>query len=176
LSFLTGANLLICIIFTHVNESITILNELFLFPAIFTNKLVYLSPYISIVGFLFFAYRIILKKETSLTGLAFLLLLGTQVPLALAFGLYFIFQHSFNAWEHMKSGLGLSSSSMFKKALPFTIGAFVLFAFILQMNKMSFLNEQVLFANFFVFLACISLPHIVLMHYFYKRDLSRQKG
>lgn len=176
LSFLTGANLLMCIIFTHINESIAIVNELVLLPPLHLNNWVYLAPYISMVGFLFFAYRIFLKKETSHIGLVFLLLLGTQVNLALAFGLYFIFQHSFNAWEHMKSRLGLSSTSMFKKALPFTIGAFVLLLFILQMNKINFLHEHALFANFFVFLACISLPHIVLMHSFYKKDLSRQKG
>jgi lycopene beta-cyclase len=53
LSFFTGASLLVCIIFTHVNESIAIINELFPFQSIYTSKLVYFSPYISIIGFLF---------------------------------------------------------------------------------------------------------------------------
>ena len=101
-------------------------------------------------------------------GLIFLLLMGSLVPLIAAFGLYFIVQHSINAWEHLKNGLSTNSISLYKKALPFTMGAVLLFMIIAMLNNsLRFENDKII-SSFFIFLACISLPHVFLMHNFYE--------
>jgi cell division protein FtsW (lipid II flippase) len=95
-----------------------------------------------------------------------LLAIGILVPLPLAFGLYFILQHSYNAWIHLQKGLKMNASQLYKKSAVFTLGALVLFiviAFFVRDTS----NLNAFWANFFVFIACISLPHFVLMHLFY---------
>jgi cell division protein FtsW (lipid II flippase) len=88
------------------------------------------------------------------------------VPLTLAFGLYFILQHSYNAWIHLQKGLNMNATQLYKKSAVFTLGALVLFVLIAFFVRDS-ANKHAFWANFFVFTACISLPHFVLMHLFY---------
>ena len=103
------------------------------------------------------------KSKQWMLLLAFLIL-SQWIPLVISFGIYFIFHHSLKGWKHLKKALGKSDLSLFKNALPFNIGAFVLFLFF-------FLNPEATFeANtsfFFVFISCISFPHIFCMHRFY---------
>ena len=52
-------------------------------------------------------------------GLAIALIgLTPWIPVLLSFGLYFIGQHSASGWHHLREGLGLSSKSLWMKALP----------------------------------------------------------
>jgi hypothetical protein len=83
------------------------------------------AVWIASISFLYILIQILLSKKHAHFGLLFLLLLGIKTPLILAFGLYFIFQHSLNAWGHLKHGLNLKMDgfTLYKKALPFTLSA-----------------------------------------------------
>lgn len=100
---------------------------------------------------------------------ACVLAIGTQLPLVSAFGLYFIGQHSINGWTHLKKGLNTNDVSLYKKAFPFTIAAFIMFAI-----AYGFVENNLLLnfstnweTVFFVFISCISFPHVVAMTRFY---------
>ena len=92
------------------------------------------------------------------------LALGTQLSLALSFGSYFILQHSLTGWNHLKYTEGWSHSAMYIKALPFTVGAIVLFLVFFQFDKTSLWQ---LSSYFLIFLSALSLPHIYFMSKLY---------
>jgi hypothetical protein len=97
--------------------------------------------------------------------------MSIYLPLITSFGIYFIGQHSISGWSHLKKGLNFNNFSLFKKALPFTAGALLLlvtFLFLLKNDYLSRFNEH-LITIFFVFISCISFPHVVEMNKFYKK-------
>ena len=96
--------------------------------------------------------------------LVFFLLLSQWVPLVISFGIYFIFHHSYRGWTHLRESLGQNNFTLYKHALPFNAGAFVLFLFFF-LNPQGSLETNT--SLFFVFLSCISFPHIFCMHRFY---------
>jgi hypothetical protein len=100
-----------------------------------------------------------------------ILLLGIQMPLMLAFGLYFVGSHSLNAWGHIATKLKTTNTKLYLKSLPFNWGALFIFALFLYLQHANAQLLQNYAATFFVFLACVSLPHIVLMHLFYKKEV-----
>jgi lycopene beta-cyclase len=109
------------------------------------------------------------KKETILL-LATTLFIGIHLPLISAFGLYFIGQHSLNGWSHLKYRMNSSSKTLMLKALPFTLGAFLLF-FVLLFAGYNGLLENLKgkeIATIFIFVSCISFPHVIEMHRFYQ--------
>lgn len=167
-AFLLGLSILLFLIFTHTEESLLIISNM-----INTNNLQIesltlsrWSMFLSIFSFYFILLQSFASQNISHFGLPVLLILGTFVPLPLAFGLYFILQHSHNAWQHLKKGLGMNSIELYKKSFVFTLGALVIFIFTAFFFR-DFIDLPGLWANFFVFIACISLPHFVLMHIFY---------
>jgi lycopene beta-cyclase len=103
--------------------------------------------------------------------LAFLFL-SQWMPLVISFGIYFIFHHSYKGWSHLKQALGESDVSLFKNALPFNLGAMVLF-FIFFLNPSATFEANT--SVFFVFISCISFPHIFCMHRFYTLKKTSQK-
>ncbi len=110
-------------------------------------------------------------NKLSLYFLLIILLLGIATPLIFAFGIYFICQHSINAWQHLKQELLISNKTLLKEAYPFTFAAVIFFVAIVLVSY--FLQSQeinILKSQFFIFLACISLPHVLLMHNFYKKQ------
>ena len=101
-----------------------------------------------------------------------MLAVSIQLPIITSFGLYFIGQHSVNGWSHLKQRLNTGNLSLFKKAFPFTAAAFLLFGVMLFSIKerwLTGLNGQWL-SLFFVFISCISFPHVMTMHRFYKSE------
>ena len=100
-----------------------------------------------------------------------MLIVGCKMPLILAFSLYFICQHSLNAWGHLKLKLHINSIPLYKKALPYLIGALSLFLALFIFDFIGFFDFYRLQADGFIFLACISLPHVILMHLFYKKKV-----
>jgi Brp/Blh family beta-carotene 15,15'-monooxygenase len=99
-----------------------------------------------------------------------LLAVSMALPLLTSFGLYFIGQHSLNTWGHLKKGLQADSLSLYRKALPFTLGALLLFLFSLAGVKAGWFgafNGHAV-TLFFVFISCISFPHVIAMHGFYR--------
>jgi len=86
-----------------------------------------------------------------------------MLPLLVSFGIYFIGQHSLQGWRHLTIGLNESSSRLWLKSLPFSIGgAFIIFYFL-------FFAGPNLTGVFFIILACLSLPHVLSMHLFYNK-------
>lgn len=101
-----------------------------------------------------------------------MLAVGLQLPLTCAFGLYFIGQHSLHGWMHLKRGLVMNNKSLYVKALPFTIGAIVLFFVAYLFAKNNFINATQINWElvFYVFISCISFPHVLAMSNFYKKN------
>jgi hypothetical protein len=101
---------------------------------------------------------------------ACMLAVGTQLPLPAAFGLYFLGQHSLNGWFHLRKGLNAGNASLFKKAFPFTAGAFLLLGALLYCMEDGLLTafQESWLTGFFIFISCISLPHVIAMHRFYE--------
>lgn len=102
-----------------------------------------------------------------------ILLIGSFLPLIPAFGLYFIGLHSVRGWSHLKNGLAKSSGKLMRQALPFSMGAYLIFAVLLMLKGFTDFDVQGLIPAIFVFLAAISAPHILLMHRFYGRPKSK---
>ncbi len=167
-AFLLGLCILMFIVFTHFQESISIISNIDTGAQI-TPYLVYFNDWsttVSIASFGFVFFHYLQSKSATLLGILFILTMGILAPLSMAFGLYFIIQHSYNAWSHLKKGLNLSSRDLYLKSLPFTLGALLIFCLMayFQTNTRDLAG---FWAIFFVFIACVSLPHFVLMHLFY---------
>ena len=101
-----------------------------------------------------------------LISIGTLLLLGEQ-SLAIAFGTYFILQHSASGWEHLKKAHRWSHLQMFVRALPFTMGALVLFLAIFQFDYNSLAQWS---SQFLIFLSALSLPHVYFMSRLYQKQ------
>lgn len=113
----------------------------------------------------------ILEKSRMMLFITLMLLVSTELPIITSFGLYFIGQHSLSGWSHLKKVMKANNTTLYVKALPFTIGALVLFVsftLLLKNNYLSYFNEN-LTTIFFVFISCISFPHVMKMHGFYKK-------
>ena len=99
-------------------------------------------------------------------GLSLLALaLGTQLPLALSFGIYFVLQHSLTGWSHLKTTENWTHSGMLVRALPFTAGAVIMFLVLFQFDRSSLWQWS---SYFLIFLSALSLPHIYFMSRLYK--------
>jgi Brp/Blh family beta-carotene 15,15'-monooxygenase len=172
-AFFLGLSILCCIIFTHLNESLSIIN----YMIDLTDKSITIihanATLIAALSFVFIIAQSFYSRKIIHWGLLLLLLLGSLVPLIAAFGLYFIFQHSINAWGHLKDGLSTNNISLYKKALPYTIGAVLFFMVIVILYNKFRIDYENLIPLFFIFLACISLPHVILMHSFYLNKIKK---
>jgi lycopene beta-cyclase len=96
---------------------------------------------------------------------------GSFLPLLPAFGFYFIGLHSWRGWRHLKKGLGIGDMSLLKKALPFSTAAWLLFVALGVGASLFELSFDGWVPAFFVFLAAVSAPHIVMMHLFYEKKI-----
>ena len=94
-----------------------------------------------------------------------LLLVLSWCPLPIAFGLYFITQHSISAWGHLSTNLA-NRNSLWKHTIPFSLGAYVTLFILFVLFRDVFQMYQGVIV---VFLAAISFPHILCMTYFYKK-------
>jgi lycopene beta-cyclase len=170
-SFLLGAAILLFIISTHLVAALQIINSIkgINLGSNFLSFIFKINPYISYSSITALILFSTLFTKRSLWFLIIMLLISTQTNLLFAFGSYFIFFHSANAWHQLKTKLSLNNFPLYKNALPFTLGALLIFIFI--GGYLYFINPnkiEIFEAVFYVFIACISLPHVVLMHFFYK--------
>jgi Brp/Blh family beta-carotene 15,15'-monooxygenase len=168
-AFLVGLSILLFIIFSHVETSLLVLHKMngvdmyinaFDFLA-HKNLVLALSLVVLIPIWKF-------SKQTFLY-LIVLLLAGTQMPLMIAFGLYFVGSHSIHAWGHITTRLKIPNAKLYLQSMPFNLVALFIFVIFLYMQQANAQLIQSYAATFFIFLACLSLPHIVLMHLFYKK-------
>ena len=169
-AFIIGLSILLFIIFSHLETSILVLNNMngvssFIQGVDFYSykNAVLAISYFSIVPLWW------ISKKTCLYLMA-ILVLGMQMPLMLAFGLYFVGSHSINAWGHIATKLKTPTKKLYLQSLPFNLGALFIFAIFLYLQSANARLIQSYAATFFIFLACVSLPHIILMHLFYKKQ------
>lgn len=169
-SFLLGLCILIFITSTHAHESILIITQMNIYLDLSALNTENVFPILSILSFIYILIQNFLSREHTHTALLFLLAASTLTPLITAFGLYFIFQHSFNAWNHLKQGLKMDSIDLYRKSFLFNAGALLIMGFILfQFGGLDFKSS--FWSKFFIFIACISFPHFILMHLFYRKYL-----
>lgn len=166
-SFLLGLAILTYIVSSHLEESLGVISNFIAIPS--GTYLVY-SKFATFLSIFYIAVQSFFINKTTFWGLLFLLILGGFLPLFLAFGFYFILQHSTNAWGHLKIGLKMNNIKLYKKSAIYTISALVILLLIF-LNAKKITNSFALMSNFFVFIACISLPHFFMMHQFYKREV-----
>jgi Brp/Blh family beta-carotene 15,15'-monooxygenase len=164
-----GILILSIILLGHVDETNSILENMnaLKIPIHYTlGKQI--SVLLSLVGITW----AILEKRWMMFISSLTLLVSIELPLLTSFGLYFIGQHSMNGWSHLKQGMKVNNTSLYLKALPFTIGAIILFAafiFLLSNNYLSDFIENII-TIFFVFISCISFPHVMAMNSYYKKN------
>lgn len=161
--FIWGILFFTALLSSHTTELNAILQalEIQVLPQVMTWKILFL---VSVATSFYLALRF---KNFSLFVLSFFLGLSYFIPVVIAFSIYFVFHHSWKGWSHLRHSLGETNVSLFKSALPFNFGALILFAIF-------FLNEGETFtynlAMIFIFISCISFPHILCMHLFYKKN------
>lgn len=169
-SFLSGFSLLIFILFSHFNEFVSYLNAFHVSEFIFSPTT---ANYIAVSAAIVFALSGIIylprKFMPHFFVLAITLALSVQLPLLLAFGIYFIGVHSFSGWNDVKLGLRVNHSTLVKYALPFSLGAFftmLVFSFVAMNFEWNLID---LLPALFIALSCLSAPHVFVMSGFYKR-------
>jgi lycopene beta-cyclase len=167
-SLLWGIIILGIILLSHFDETIAIIKGM---GVAFTGiNLGETRIYVMLLAALLWA---LIEKKMVIIWSLLMLMISTQLPLAAAFGLYFIGQHSLNGWSHLQKGMGAAGSTLFRKALPFTLGALILLGLLMLFvytGMLPWTNKQWI-SIFFVFLACLSLPHVWAMHRFYNRSV-----
>lgn len=166
-SFLWGAGILGIILFSHPVEAMAVIEGMGVAIAgtIPVGNLVYVLILATLIWALF-------EKKPNVIWSLLMLVIGMQLPLLSAFGLYFIGQHSLNGWSHLQKGMGAAGITLFRKALPFTMGALLLLVLLFLLDYKGVLpwSNNHWISVFFVFLACLSLPHVWAMHRFYARS------
>jgi lycopene beta-cyclase len=158
-----GAFLLLYILGTHQGETTEILKYIagIDFP-------ISISPF-AIVPWILFA---LWKRNMPLIFTVCWLVLSSQLPLLIAFGTYFIGQHSITSWGHLKQHLQLENKKIWIHSLPFHLGAWlILFLFFAIWPS---LQNQINTAYsawgiFFIFISCVSFPHVIFMNKLYKK-------
>lgn len=167
-NILWGSLLFGILLIGHQTETNKILSSLQTFELPFTCSQAILFS--KILFFISFIWSIIERKGSFFLTIC-MLYVGLYLPLLSAFSLYFIGQHSLNGWRHLKIGLKTDNQVLYLKSLPFNIGAVFLLALTYWIsNKYLIFNRNFNATTiFFVFLSCISFPHIIWMHKFYKK-------
>jgi lycopene beta-cyclase len=158
-----GAFLLIYILGTHQGETTEILKYIagIDFP-------ISISP-LAIVPWILFA---LWKRNMPLIFTVCWLVLSSQLPLLIAFGTYFIGQHSITSWGHLKQHLQLEHKKIWIHSLPFHLGAWlILFLFFaIWPSLQNQINTQYsAWGIFFIFISCVSFPHVIFMNKLYQK-------
>ena len=166
-SLLWGAFLLVYILGTHTVETNVILKS------IGATEIAFSLPYWIVAPWLIWS---LIYQKSAFTITILWLTVATQLPLLLAFGLYFIGQHSVTSWKHISSALNQSNRSIWLHSLPFQLGAWLILALFIFLwptagnYDFGALNK---FGVFFIFISCISFPHVITMNMLYG---SKTKG
>jgi lycopene beta-cyclase len=156
-----GAIVLSMLLLGHVSETNSVLKNMDVFVIPLSNESgLYATLFLSIVGVSWGLY----SRKIPMIMISLTLLLAIYLPLLTAFALYFIGQHSITGWAHLKNSFNSNNITLFKKALPYNLGAWFLFSIVLINMDNSWTS------SFFIFVSCISLPHVLAMNKFYKED------
>lgn len=159
-----GASLLLYILGTHQIETSIILSYIAEIDFPFS-----ISPF-AIAPWLFFA---IWKRNIPMIFTMCWLAISSQLPLLLAFGTYFIGQHSITSWGHLKQHIQNNNRKIWIHALPFHLGAWlilVLFFILWPMIQSEISSSYNSWGIFFIFISCVSFPHVIFMNKLYKHS------
>jgi lycopene beta-cyclase len=165
-NFLTlpwGGTLLLFILGTHQVETSEILNYIAGIEFPFSISPLVIAPW------LFFA---IWKRNISMIFTMSWLAISSQLPLLLAFGTYFIGQHSITSWGHLKQHIQNNSRKIWLHALPFHLGAWIiltLFFILWPLVQSEISSSYNAWGIFFIFISCVSFPHVIFMNKLYKQ-------
>lgn len=163
MALLWGVYVLGAILGSHVPETVAILKEIQVdIPLDFLSDHMFGTSWMLFGGAFFIGWK---RNRFIISSVLSLLMLST-LPLITAFAIFFIFQHSFHGWEKLKELNSESDVQQWIKALPFTLGACLLFG--LNAYFGSFTWGQV-----FIFLAALSFPHVLLMATLYRKSSIR---
>jgi beta-carotene 15,15'-dioxygenase len=170
-AFLSGLGLLIFILSSHGAEFNYYINFFGInqFEDISTSA--YLLVSIISISILLIIGIIKAKEKNRYFSLIIIVLLGSFLPLLLAFGIYFILIHSISGWTDIRKGLKVSNLRLLLRATPFSLGAFLIMGLFIIISNIdnSLLDKYI--SSFFIALASISAPHILYMSKFYKSNL-----
>lgn len=163
LIFLRGFAVLSFILSTHIPETNVIINALSI-PSIPDSAGFLTSSLLSESSIALLLMTVFMQPRKSTILSTASLLMGLLLPLLQAFGVYFVFHHSVLGWNHLKQGLQKTHMQLWQLSAPFSITAIgTLFLF--------FINTGYTITGFaplfFVFLSCLSFPHVLEMHSFY---------
>lgn len=163
-SLVWGILVLSIILIGHVTETNNVLKNMnvSIIP-LAQNSSTNISIYLSLLSIAWGVY----ERKLSMVIICITLLFSIKLPLLTAFGIYFIGQHSITGWIHLKNTFQSTNLSLFKKALPYNLGVCVLFC-----TYLIFFNG-IWISSFFIFISCISLPHVIAMNTFYSKFWNR---
>ena len=165
-NFLTlpwGGTLLLYILGTHQNETSEILKY------IAGVEFPFSIPPFTVAPWIFFA---LWKRNIPMILTLVWLAISSQLPLLLAFGTYFVGQHSITSWGHLKQHIQHNNRKMWIHALPFHLGAWlilVLFFLVWPMIQTEISSTYNAWGIFFIFISCVSFPHVIFMNKLYKQ-------
>ena len=162
IGFLWGCILLTYLFMTHIDELNLILSALEVPVFMNFQEMEIVKELIIGLGLLF---SVFFRKFEWFLVVCFLFC-SQFTNLIFSFAIYFILNHSRLGWLHLKNKLKVSHINMYLKALPFNIGAVLLFVLFFTNFELS-LKENI--AYFFIFLSCVSFPHVLCMNAFYKK-------
>ena len=158
-----GTFLLLYILGTHQGETTEILKYIagIDFP-------LSISP-LAIVPWILFA---LWKRNLPMIFTICWLVISAQLPLLLAFGSYFIGQHSITSWGHLKNHLQLENKKIWVHSLPFHLGAWLILALFFALWPM--IQSEIspsynAWGIFFIFISCVSFPHVIFMNKLYQK-------
>ena len=160
-SFFWGLLMLISLLYSHPQEFREILSKMSIDVSI---------THASEIWIVSFAVLILIQLKRGFHRIWEILWLPlfSQLPLLQAFGLFFVFNHSINSSIHLMDGFNKKAVELFKKALPFTLAAFLFLGGFFYFRN--FFGAEGWIAAFFIFISCISFPHVFAMHRFYSKQ------
>jgi Brp/Blh family beta-carotene 15,15'-monooxygenase len=174
-NWIWGGLLLGSILLTHWGATLGILTNLGVHAPALSEMSASTAGYLLLATSMIWGLK---QKSANMTLSTLMLVVSAFLPLITAFGLYFIGQHSLISWNHLKTRLNRTNRYLFNKALPFTAGAFIIFILFLLFSNSIWSGDEIyqeMTKTFFLFISCISFPHVIVMHRFYGRADFPQK-
>lgn len=163
-SFTWGLSLLMFMLFSHPDETQWVVNQIYSLqslpglPAFSTEFGIRMSAVCVLLGL---AMSFHMRSKRMLLTLSYLLL-SSFLPLIVSFGIYFVAQHSVNGWRQLRRGLNQGYKPLLLKSLPFSSAAAVFMAIFMVAGAEQYAGI------FFILLSCLSIPHVLSMHRFYR--------
>jgi len=156
LSWLWGCSVLLYLFTTHSVETTSILSQMNISFEVSSHYSWILFPWLLLALF---------KRNLAWMFTIAMLWVSSFLPLVFAFGLYFVGQHSWVGWQYLKLKLNKNSMQIWWNAFPFHLGAWLLLGatFFFHMELSSW-SEYSAWGLFFIFLSCVSFPHVWMTH------------